>query len=1333
MGNTIMRNRVERNPAHLSGPRRPKVFWHLGRLDKVRAAGSKQDGQKKLAVHYMASQHYQENVFIESSSRSQYLQDLHSEAQMGLKVQQQEERNGLTYQDNQTESAVIPQLERDSSPRDRDGSPESGNTSRNSLFIVSSTRPALTRQGSTFKPLNQTKKLDRTKRRGRRTTIMGIPQHVHMELSMQKGVHTLPNGKGGNSPEVVVIPTTDGEMSTINVGARVHLQKDLLKHHMHDVCRDNCGFSQRPNMQRPKSLALPGLISPCFLQEPPGPVMSVSPQATYLSKIIPNAVLPAVVDVMKINRRQSMRTVSKSSLTSGSSASSHSEGSTQDGPSSTSSRQSHSRSSETIVSNSSTISSKESCVYPPRDSCVKEASDQMTEDQVLLWRATNSSRPRSKDGNGLVSSGESARSSRSFSRSLSVMKTKHPPAPPRRTYSLHHEKIKQRSQELSPHLSVSNSGSLEVSKDQDLGEENMSSVCFRCPTNSAMSSSLDKSKSSITSTPLSPDQPSTGDQTESNFPTSLHKVPAVQGKFERTVSPSSGYSSRSGTPTLSPKEMCSPSPGKEKVQSTTAERTGSYTSPTISASSITSLGSVESETLHQDTSQVPKVPSPAVLENPGIPAPLPITLRNLLNIPPPPKVKAPSPPPPETWAHNKRTIELLCGPGPDLSNINQLQKNQQKNKAHKQRQEAQRTNENEPIIAKTSSHDEGCEEKASHSETKDNVKEDTTIINIQDQMNGSVNKYLNNMNRKVQDIIKKGERRKEESLKVEVQKRTDFKKSPVISKKETPMVVKKNLTMQNGGNPQVPTIKVKAEIEVTPLDEDKTFSSLTVEERLIEYLSCPEHTTMDTSKTDHTYVLSTEKHTGVSPPHSPPPAYPPPPPPTKTHFIPMISTPTEEDLVPMESTWPPPPPPMQELSELVFDVHDDLDFPPPPPPCYQETLVNSDTQDTLLIIITKQGHSLESKGEETDGLPQVQPVNLQMASNEEQCSNSVQTCHQTTRVTVNVATSGASSLIKGSPPQQEAFCLQPIELASTSSPDLPSAEGPLIFRRPSGQKSNESQSKELLSRIKSVPVPVKDDANIPLVTPSLLQMVRLRSIASNIEGQVKCSSQEKTPSTENTSFQSPTPGHVIPQKPIRKSLCMKSPCTSKSPAASVTSPSMCLQEAVRMKMAALSSRDGLPVRRSLHSPNNDLVLTSPKSLDGTDLHKSPASTASFIFSKNTKRVVIETPSSPEAQTDLQQSLVAELTQFPSQAKAVVIKKVPPPIAKKPIHGIASEKTILAIPTGAGSFQGDLQEPSVVVDTNGETETMQPAGQQAQTLQGQESASREEVTTITDDS
>uniref|UniRef100_A0A3P8RNL0 Uncharacterized protein n=1 Tax=Amphiprion percula TaxID=161767 RepID=A0A3P8RNL0_AMPPE len=205
------------------------------------------------------------------------------------------------------------------------------------------------------------------------------------------------------------------------------------------------------------------------------------------------------------------------------------------------------------------------------------------------------------------------------------------------------------------------------------------------------------------------------------------------------------------------------------------------------------------------------------------------------------------------------------------------------------------------------------------------------------------------------------------------------------------------------------------------------------------------------------------------------------------------------------------------------------------------------------------------------------------------------------------------------------------------------------FRRQPSVGHRDARSKELLSRHKSAPIP-KEDANIPLVTPSLLQMVRLRSGAPV---------QENCP----VSIQGP---QNIPQKPIRKSLSMKSPPQAiKTSSVTMNSPSMRLQEAIRMKTAAMSSRDG---------------AVSLKLPEGCDMHKSPASTASFIFSRSTKKVVIETAaaSSPEAQASLKQSLAAELMQVSDQSKAAAFSngevkcdRVPPPVAKKPAHGSVS--------------------------------------------------------------
>ncbi|XP_029818905.1 uncharacterized protein KIAA1522 homolog [Manacus vitellinus] len=96
--------------------------------------------------------------------------------------------------------------------------------------------------------------------------------------------------------------------------------------------------------------------------------------------------------------------------------------------------------------------------------------------------------------------------------------------------------------------------------------------------------------------------------------------------------------------------------------------------------------------------------------------------------------------------------------------------------------------------------------------------------------------------------------------------------------------------------------------------------------------------------------------------------------------------------------------------------------------------------------------------------------------------------------------------------------------------------------------------------------------------------------------------------------------------------------------------------------------------------------------------KSAASTASFIFAKSSRKVVIETASSPEAQADLKRNLVAELMNFSGQRSAAPAAapqgpgkaqahrkpgKVPPPVAKKPSLGPGPAPSPLS-PKAAGA-------------------------------------------------
>lgn len=224
----------------------------------------------------------------------------------------------------------------------------------------------------------------------------------------------------------------------------------------------------------------------------------------------------------------------------------------------------------------------------------------------------------------------------------------------------------------------------------------------------------------------------------------------------------------------------------------------------------------------------------------------------------------------------------------------------------------------------------------------------------------------------------------------------------------------------------------------------------------------------------------------------------------------------------------------------------------------------------------------------------------------------------------------------------------------------------------------------------------KEDASLPIVTPSLLQMVRLRSV-----------SVEPPAVAEE---------RAVPQKPIRRALSTRQPNPAKDAV-----PSNPLHAAVHLRASAASSGEasGLATKSSggkaappgPEAPAGDGQL-SPR-------HKSPTSTASFIFAKSTKKLVIETPSSPEAQADLKRNLVTELMNFSGQRSAAPDAaqqapgkapahrkpgKVPPPVAKKPSLGLGPSPSPLSpkAPEGLGSPAPDGKVKAVAVEEESRT-------------------------------
>lgn len=1098
--------------------------------------------------------------------------------------------------------------------------------------------------------------------------------------------------------------------------------------------------------------------------------MSVSPQATYLSTIIPNAILPASVEVIEIDRGSSrtgggninhggcVRTVSKSSLacaeTSVSpllSRRSDGDGSQTDysqdslpvSTLSSCSTRSESQSSKTLISNCSPASSKSSTRSSNSSKlCVnghETKTEQSAEEPDLVSLSSSISMissPSTKSEfsvsvqgsessvSGSFGAAEDAKNKQNCSRSLSVTKTKQPPAPPRRTNSLHSSKVR---------------GTIKVLVE---GKDLHESACAdtRNKTKNASSTEEKTSVPEETRRRSASTSINAGGATQSSN-SSPQKVLSEEDKFERTLSPSSGYSSQSGTPTLSPKGITPTSPEKQKQKPVKPERSASRASSAAASpsSSLTSLSSSASDPANPDVSTcgpslpaqeaVPAFAGQALAANSNATT-LSNTMRELLNIPLPPKVKAPCPPPPETWAHNKCCFELLCGPSPDVSKTPQklAQVQDSTNSDMKNKREADEETQKQSTTNKS----------ASTELTGSQVKPET----LKRPGAEGCSKEKDD-----EEHVATEQEKLDTDVKVEKQSQSDCSKTKepdsrgASPKKEPPPVMKKPPKVLNRVEPTSTDISVQRqdkEISVTkemdlPVEETTTS---TEDEVIVSADDSGHEAGKNEIATSPMLPVQVTKICKASPPSTPPPAYQPTPPLSrKTESIATVSAPTDElekiqedvKAYVEDACWPPPPPPME--GDSAFDGGEEVDFPPPPPPLEMEGEPRL-ADDSVTEVTISRDQTVDGEKVEDPGV--AEPPSLELPADVSQAvmdtksegemlpvsegdtweENSIKPLQNLSvsesapvlpveplplpptrpedTVSVSVILPGSDSRQTSVKTEDHSPSGAPLNVqlpnVVPAAPPLPSENltHGVSFRRQPSAANRDTRSKELLARHKSPPTP-KEDANIPLVTPSLLQMVRLRSV-NMTEDQVSIPPEGKsTPQEAPVPESSPTatPGlPSTPQKPIRKSLSLKSPSqTVRATSLTPNAPSMRLQEAIRMKTAAMSSRDGLPsrlgVKSSIHRSTGDPGSPALQSPELCDMYRSPASTASFIFSRSSKKVVIEAApaSAPEAQANLKQSLAAELNQVsdPTRAGAIsngILKsdKVPPPIAKKPSQG-----------------------------------------------------------------
>ncbi|KAG8142971.1 hypothetical protein E2320_000268, partial [Naja naja] len=635
-----------------------------------------------------------DNAFF-PNSRPPHLEELHVQAQAGLKSLQNLEKQKKTrkiWDHSETSSVQSSQSTEgdDISIRSQASSCATADASEDAMSVRSE---MIQRKGSTFRPHDSFLKPSgkgEKRRRERRTTVLGLPQHVQQELGLSNGRDSAKRPgsiavRAGPSPQPLVngsqlpgttiqIPTVDGKPQGTGLaerGARVSLQaleahasEAALQRHISRLYYDDSVLDRKTAatvspVARPKSLAVPWMTTQPSSPELLSPVMSISPQGTYLSKIIPNAILPPMVDVIALSCNRPLQPGQRQPALSVRSTG-HFPAAPRSREHSSSIHRDHRSNASTISSHGGRggqkddagLSSREPPTgRPDRLSPCSPASSRKAwaapASPSLLGGRPGGSSGRASPAYSTSSLAEgsddaSVRSDRSSTRSVSLRKRKAAPLPPRRTYSLH-----QKAQQLEAEGAPRGMGlppkperrpQREGTQGPSLaGEDDVFSPIRLGGTGSLQSSSLACSPDISSRSPGRVSQLREPDGAEAQEPGSPHH-------FGRTMSPSSGYSSQSGTPTLHPKSPLphTASPGKKRPQPRKPERVCSLQSPgpSLSSSSLTSLSSSASD---------PAPPEGTAQPTPGCPqasSPAAPHYVDRFVIPPHPKVPAPFSPPP---------------------------------------------------------------------------------------------------------------------------------------------------------------------------------------------------------------------------------------------------------------------------------------------------------------------------------------------------------------------------------------------------------------------------------------------------------------------------------------------------------------------------------------------------------------------------------------------------------------------------------------------------------------------------------------------------------------
>ncbi|XP_048468859.1 uncharacterized protein KIAA1522 homolog [Rhincodon typus] len=1197
-----------------------------------------------------------------------------------------------------------------------------------------SSRSGATPTGTTFKPpqkIQSSFKGPKLKeKRIRRTTIMGLPQHVQQELGFGKGSHvsnsTMKVPGDGNAGIVSesrregnhcfsMVPQSRGRASLRSVNFTDSSQgatESISTLEIHD--QQNWGlidFSQRP-----KSLAVPKSLIPSELQNP---VMSMSPQATYLSKIIPNAILPSAVDVVMINTSQNcLRTISRDSLIIAPSPACSRSISLQnyDGRDYASSDAwSHSQSSETIVSNNSTISSQgntrnhsaekvreksrdehnltnsvpdsradtsrwvnacsvQSVLETSEDTAAHNTSNYQT-DELKSNGFVNQALSPAESTSSIVdaSDTQSVTSERSISRSLSVRKMKKAPAPPRRIHSLQQK-------EEEPNFQPKDQSCVSP-VDNDVFSPALSDINHIQPEPHVDSPVF-------AANPQSHHNPVTAQNRMEEIPKGKSKIspgnPNSPIKSERTMSPSSGYSSQSGIPTMG-RDPTSPSPpgGRSKP-----DRSTSLVSPEESlSSSSASISSSISERF--DFFSIPPPPS-----SPAPPPPSMLYSWGPASIPPPPAGSAPSPPirkpsflfpaaaraPPVTTATSKRVPPVTTATSKQAPPVTTVTTSGQA----------------PPVTTATTSSQAPPVTTAMTSGQAPPVTATTSKRAPPFTMATS--------DRALPFTMATSDRA------LPIITTTSNQASPVtmaVPNQVPPVSTTVSSLVTMSVSSQVPLVTTTTAAQAPVATGTVPVALLPSASETVHALSNPVATSVSSAPPtgQQEIIPVATKHS--SPPPSPPPSHHPPPPPKKATITGASSPPSSSTVSEPKRLsgfdWPPPPPPLSpsafapstEPSSVPENTHQgeqeaDFLFPPPPPP----SLLTNSVQEKRFSAQDLQSVSPPS--------PPPLPPDKSLKSTIPGQPATVEPSSQRLSPPVPTETkmSPRPKLSASPAATSTSNHLQQKPLAFPGTPPADSHLSKVITPKP---KMSNQDSENKLPVQSPPPQNGSDQDGKPIVTPSLLQMVRLRSVRVNTytTGGLDCQPQV---SKNQPDLKPPAKSNMTaPSKPARKSLTHRLSSSSDSESSVKPNSSLSVEK---------------PTVSDVYGQS---TLKPPE--DGAP-QKSPASTASFILSKNVspKKLVFETPRSPEAEAEVKRNFVAELNSVSERiasksesksltdAQSKVISettsaqkkpgRIPPPVAKKPLF--------LPNVHRPPATSSDVKEPPQVQETSGAREATSDA-------------------------